>query len=113
MSLSAAVSRSTQAPQPKSGFQLGRSASCAPFLSGQQEVDRSLALGRATYERWLGTEPDEITAAADALRHFEPSHPSLVNLEVRLRRARQIKAMLFDILHPELASDDDEDWRRL
>jgi hypothetical protein len=36
-----------------------------------------------------------------------------VNLEVRLRRARQIKAMLFDILHPELASDDDEDWRRL
>ena len=84
-----------------------------PFLSGQQEVDRSLALGRATYERWLGTEPEEITAAADALRHFEPSHPSLVNLEVRLRRARQIKAMLFDILHPELASDDDEDWRRL
>src|SRR3954452_12048351 len=75
--------------------------------------DRSLALGRATYERWLGTEPDEITAAAGALRHFEPSHPSLVDLEVRLRRARQIKAMLFDILHPELASDDDEDWRRL
>ena len=76
-------------------------------------MDRSLALGRATYERWLGTEPDEITAAADALRHFEPSHPSLVDLEVRLRRARQIKAMLFDILHPDLASDDDEDWRRL
>jgi hypothetical protein len=78
-----------------------------------KKLDSSLALGRATYERWLGTEPDEITAAADALRHFEPKHPSLVDLEVRLRRARQIKAMLADILHRELASDDDEDWRRL
>jgi len=78
-----------------------------------KKLDSSLALERATYERWLGTEPDEITAAADALRHFEPKHPSLVDLDVRLRRARQIKAMLADILHRELASDDDEDWRRL
>src|SRR4051812_38808453 len=66
-----------------------------------KKLDSSLALGRATYERWLGTEPDEITAAADALRHFEPHHPSLVDLEVRFRRARQIKAMLADI-HPEV-----------
>jgi hypothetical protein len=78
-----------------------------------KKLDSSLVLGRATYERWLGTEPDEITAAADALRHFEPNHPSLVSLEVRLRRARQIKAMLAHILYRELASDDDEDWRRL
>ena len=78
-----------------------------------KKLDRSLALGRATYERWLGTEPDEITAAGAALRHFEPNHPSLVDLEVRLRRARQIKAMLLDILHTEFASDDDEDWRQL
>ena len=78
-----------------------------------KKLDLSLVLGRATYERWLGTEPDEIAAAADVLRHFEPNHPSLVDLDVRLRRARQIKAMLADILHTELASDDDEDWRRL
>jgi len=58
-----------------------------------KKLDKSLALGRATYERWLGTEPDEITAAADALRQVEPNHRSLVNLEVRLRRARQ-KGML-------------------
>jgi hypothetical protein len=77
------------------------------------KLDSSLAIGRATYERWLGTEPDEIAAAAEALRHFEPEHPSLMHLKVRLRRALQIKAMLAEILHPELATDDDEDWRRL
>ena len=56
------------------------------------KLDSSLAIGRATYERWLGTEPDEIAAAAEALRRFEPEHPSLVHLEVRFRRALQIKA---------------------
>jgi hypothetical protein len=40
----------------------------------------------------FGTEPDEIAAAAEALRRFEPEHPSLVHLEVRFRRALQIKA---------------------
>ena len=77
------------------------------------KLDSSLAIGRATYERWLGTEPDEIATAAEALRRFEPEHPSLVHLEVRLRRALQIKAMRAEILHPELAREDDEDWRRL
>jgi hypothetical protein len=32
---------------------------------------------------------------------------------VRFHRALQIKAMLAEILSPELASDDDEEWRRL
>jgi len=77
------------------------------------KLDSSLAIGRATYERWLGTEPEDIAAAAEVLRRFAPEHPCLLELEVRLRRARQIKAMLAEILHPELASEDDEDWRRL
>jgi hypothetical protein len=77
------------------------------------KLDSSLAIGRATYERWLGTEPDDIAAAAEALRRFEPEHPSLGDLEVRYRRALQIKAMLAAILNPELATEDDEDWRRL
>ena len=77
------------------------------------KLDRSLAIGRATYERWLGTEPDEIAAAAEALRRFEPEHPSLGDLEVRYRRALQIKAMRAEILRPELATEDDEEWRRL
>ena len=75
------------------------------------KLDSSLAIGRATYERWLGAEPDEIAAAAEALRRFEPEHPSLVHLEVRFHRALQIKAMLAEILHPELETDYDEDWR--
>jgi hypothetical protein len=41
------------------------------------KLDSSLVIGRATYERWLGTEPDEIAAAAEALRQLEPEHPSL------------------------------------
>jgi len=77
------------------------------------KLDSSLAIGRATYERWLGTEPDEIAAAAAALRRFEPEHPSLPHLEMRFRRALQIKTVLAEILHPELATEDDEDWRRL
>src|SRR5829696_7062697 len=65
------------------------------------KLDRSLAIGRANYQRWLGTEPEEIAAAAEVLRRFEPEHPCLLELEVRLCRARQIKAMLTEILHPE------------
>ena len=58
------------------------------------ELRDFLVIGRATYERLLGTEPDEIAAAADALRELEPNHPSLDDFDVRLRRARQLKAML-------------------
>jgi hypothetical protein len=36
-----------------------------------------------------------------------------VHLEVRFRRALQIKAMLAEILNSELATEDDEDWRWL
>ena len=77
------------------------------------KLDSSLVVGRATYERWLGTEPSEIAASAEALHRCEPEHPSLANLELRLRRARQMKAMLEEVLHSELAAEDDEDWRRL
>jgi len=77
------------------------------------KLDSSLVIGRATFERWLGTEPDEIAAAAEALRRFEPEHPSLGDLEVRYRRALQIKAMLAEILNSELATEDDEEWRWL
>jgi len=58
------------------------------------ELERALVIGRATYERWLGTEPDEIAAAASTLRMLEPQHPLLRELEARARRARQLKAFL-------------------
>ena len=77
-----------------------------------QKLDSSLALGRATYERWLGTEPAAIAAAAEALRRFGPEHPCLLELEVRLRRALQIKGILAEALHPGLGNED-EGWRRL
>ena|SRR5215207_7016831 len=62
-----------------------------------------LVIGRASYERLLGTEPYEIAAAAAALRELVPKHPFLIDLDVRLRRARHIKAMLAAIGHSELA----------
>jgi hypothetical protein len=58
------------------------------------ELERALVIGRATYERWLGTEPHEIEAAAAALRDQDPQHAMLVDLEIRCRRARQLKAVL-------------------
>jgi hypothetical protein len=58
------------------------------------ELERALVIGRATYERWLGTEPQEIAAATAALRELEPQHALLSELESRARRARQLKAFL-------------------
>jgi hypothetical protein len=58
------------------------------------ELERALVIGRATYERWLGTEPHEIVAAAAALRQLEPQHALVSELETRARRARQLKAFL-------------------
>ena len=58
------------------------------------ELERALVIGRATYERWLGTEPHEIAAAAAALRELEPQHALLSELETRARRARQLKMFL-------------------
>ena len=58
------------------------------------DLERALVIGRATYERWLGTEPDEIAAAAAALREVEPQHALLCELETRARRARKLKRFL-------------------
>ena len=58
------------------------------------ELERALVIGRATYERWVGTEPHEIAAAAAALREVEPQHALLCELETRARRARQLKRFL-------------------
>ena len=77
------------------------------------KLDHSLAIGRASYQRWLGMEPEEIAAAAEVLRRLAPEHPCLLELEVRLCRARQIKAMLAEILQPERMEENDEEWRRL
>ena len=58
------------------------------------ELANGLILGRATYERWLGTEPAEIAAAASALRILLPEHPLLPELAHRLRRCAMIKTIL-------------------
>jgi len=58
------------------------------------ELQTALVIGRARYEGWLGTEPEEIAAAAEALSRLERDHPLLAELERRLSRARQIKALL-------------------
>jgi hypothetical protein len=58
------------------------------------ELHTELIICRATYERWLGTEPAEIAAAARALRRVDAHSPMLPALAVRLRQARTMKAML-------------------
>jgi hypothetical protein len=63
------------------------------------ELERALVIGRATYERWLGTEPNEIAAATAALRQVEPQHALLCELETRARRARQLKTLLAIACH--------------
>ena len=53
------------------------------------EIETALVIGRACYERWLGTEPEEIEAAAEALSRIDPGHALLPELEQRgIVRAR-------------------------
>ena len=57
---------------------LTRRGGIMPLLSevrAMVEPDRVLVIGRATYERWLGTEPHEIDAAATALRRSSRNTP--------------------------------------
>ena len=62
------------------------------------ELERALVIGRATYERWLGTDPLEIEAAATALWLLDPRHPLLPELEIRVRRAGRLRHMLLRAL---------------
>jgi hypothetical protein len=43
----------------------------------------------------IGTEPAEITRASEALRRFAPRHPTLAELEARIRQARRIRVLLY------------------
>jgi hypothetical protein len=58
------------------------------------ELTTALILARATYERWLGTEPTDIADAAASLRLLQPDHPLLPGLEHRLQRSAMIKTLL-------------------
>ena len=62
------------------------------------ELERALVIGRATYERWLGTDPLEIEAAATALWVLDPQHPLLPELEIRVHRAERLRHMLLPAL---------------
>ena len=62
------------------------------------ELERALVIGRATYERWLGTDPLEIEAAATALWVLDPRHPLLPELEIRVPRAERLRHMLLRTL---------------
>ena len=62
------------------------------------ELERALVIGRATYERWLGTDPLEIEVAASALWVLDPRHPLLPELEIRVHRAERLRHMLLRTL---------------
>jgi hypothetical protein len=58
------------------------------------KLDRRCALFEGIRQASIGTEPVDIERARDALRRFAPRHPTLSELELRLRRARRIKRLL-------------------
>ena len=58
------------------------------------KFDGRCALFKAIKQASIGTEPVDIERARDALRRFAPRHPTLAELELRLRRARRIKRLL-------------------
>jgi hypothetical protein len=58
------------------------------------KLDRRCALFEGIRQATIGTEPADIERAGEALRRVAPRHPTLAELETRLRRARRIKALL-------------------
>ena len=77
------------------------------------ELERALVIGRATYERWLGTDPLEIEAAATALWALDPRHPLLPELEIRVNRAERLRRMLLRAVVEATNSADGTQTRRL
>jgi hypothetical protein len=69
------------------------------------ELERALVIGRATYERWLGTDPLEIEAAATALWALDPRHPLLPELEIRVNRERLRHMLLRAVLEATNSAD--------
>ena len=55
------------------------------------KLDRRYALFEGIRKASIGTEPANIDRAGEALRRFAPLHPTLSELELRLRRAQQIR----------------------
>ena len=43
----------------------------------------------------IGTEPAEITRASETLPRFAPRHPTLAELDARIRQARRIRMLLY------------------
>jgi hypothetical protein len=76
-------------------------------------TERALVIGRATYERWLGTDPLEIEAAATALWALDPRHPLLPELEIRVNRAERLRHMLLRAVLEATNSADGTQTRRL
>ena len=58
------------------------------------KFDRRCALFEGIRQASIGTEPADIERAGEALRRFAPLHPTLSELELRLRRTRRIKRLL-------------------
>ena len=55
---------------------------------------RGCAIFEAAKQASIGTEPAEITRASEALRRFAPRHPTLAELDARIRQARRIRMLL-------------------
>jgi hypothetical protein len=58
------------------------------------KFDGRCALFEGIRQASIGTEPADIERAGEALRRVAPRHPTLAELELRLRRARRIKRLL-------------------
>ena len=70
------------------------------------ELERALVIGRATYERWLGTDPLEIEAAATAMG-IGPTTPAVAGARNPGQSCREVEAYA-----PARCAGSDEQRRR-
>ena len=64
-------------------------------MRAPRKPTRGCAIFEAEKQASIGTEPVEIARATEALSHFAPRHPTLAELEARIRQARRIRALLY------------------
>src|SRR3954468_23866771 len=64
------------------------------LMRARRKSTRGCAIFEAVKQARIGTEPAEIARAGEDLRGFAPRHPTLAELEVRIRQARRIRTLL-------------------
>jgi hypothetical protein len=64
-------------------------------MRAPRKPTRERAIFEVVKQASIGTEPVEFARATEPLSDFAPRHPTLADLEARIRQARRIRTLLY------------------